>query len=185
MTPLAVDIRPPFEPARAARLAAGDLVALTGPVLTFRDASAARLASAIEQHAPLPAVLEGCVLYAVGPSPPQPGRVIGSAGPTTTARMARYIPALLSAGVRAIIGKGELQDDTLGELTRRGALYFAAVGGAGALLAQHVVSASVVAYEDLGPEALFGLELDSFPATVIVDTTGANLHRRARVAWRR
>lgn len=185
MTPaVPVDIRPPFGRERAARLTAGDPVTLTGPVLTFRDASAARLAGAIEAYAPLPVPLDGRVLYAVGPSPPRPGQVIGSAGPTTTGRMARYIPALLSAGVRAIIGKGELQGEVLAAFTRHGALYFAAIGGAGALLARHIVSASVVAYEELGPEALFALELDAFPAVAIVDLEGRNFHETARAAWR-
>jgi fumarate hydratase subunit beta len=167
------------------RLRAGDPVEITGPVLTLRDASAARLAGALQRGEPLPVALEGRVMYAVGPSPPRPGQVIGSAGPTTTARMARFLPALLAAGVRAVIGKGELRGRDAAALMEHRVLYFAAVGGMGALLATHVSAATVVGYDDLGPEALFALELDRFPAVVVIDRTGGNFHEQARAAWRR
>jgi fumarate hydratase subunit beta len=153
-------------------------------VLTLRDASAARIAHALSAGEPLPVSIEGRIMYAVGPSPAKPGQIIGSAGPTTTARMSRYLPALLSAGVRAIIGKGDLHGSDMAAFTARRAVYFAAIGGLGALLAKQISAASVVAYPELGPEALFELELDTFPVVVIIDRAGNNFHETARAQWR-
>jgi fumarate hydratase subunit beta len=167
-----------------ARLSAGDSVELTGRVLTLRDASAARLAGALDRGEALPISLEGQIMYAVGPSPAKPGQIIGSAGPTTTERMGRYLPALFSAGVRAVIGKGEMHGLDMAAFTSRGAIYFAAIGGLGALLAKQISSASVVAYDDLGPEALYALDLVAFPAVVIIDRAGRNFHETARAQWR-
>ena len=166
-------------------LRAGDRVEISGPVLTLRDASAARLAATLMRGELPPVPLEGRVMYAVGPSPARPGHVIGSAGPTTTARMARFLPALLAAGVRAIIGKGELRGADAVPLVDHRVLYFAAVGGMGALLATHVTSARVVAYDELGSEALFALDLERFPAVAIIDRAGGNFHELSRAAWRR
>jgi fumarate hydratase subunit beta len=166
------------------RLHAGDSVELTGRVISLRDASAARLARTLGNGEPPPIVLENQILYAVGPSPPKPGQVIGSAGPTTTARMARYLPALFKAGVRAVIGKGELHGDDMAHFVGQRAVYLAAIGGLGALLAKQISSASVVAYEDLGPEALYALEVHDFPAVVIIDRHGCNFHATARERWR-
>jgi fumarate hydratase subunit beta len=182
--PVPLDCRGDPRPALEG-LTAGTAVELTGSVLTLRDASAARLARALEAGEAPPVRLEGRVLYAVGPSPPKPGQVIGSAGPTTTARMARYLPALLEAGVRAIVGKGELHGPDAAAFTGHGALYLAAVGGLGALLARRITSASVVAWEELGPEAVFELGLEAFPAVVVIDRAGRNLHEEARARWRR
>lgn len=170
--------------AELATLRAGDAVELSGRVLTLRDASAARLARALAQHEPLPVSLEHRIMYAVGPSPAKPGQVIGSAGPTTTARIGRYLPALFAAGVRAIIGKGELHGADMTAFTEHGAVYLAAIGGLGALLARQIREAHVVGYQDLGPEALFELELTAFPAVVIIDRAGQNLHDTARMQWR-
>lgn len=167
------------------RLRAGDSVELTGSVVSLRDASAARLARALAAGEPIPISLERKVLYAVGPSPPKPGQIIGSAGPTTTARMARFLPALFDAGVRAIIGKGELRDSEMTPFVTYGAVYFAAIGGLGALLAKQIAASRVVAYDDLGPEALYELEIQKFPAVVIIDRTGTNFHATARARWRR
>lgn len=166
-------------------LRAGESVELTTRVITLRDASAARLAAALERGDQPPVPLPGQIMYAVGPSPAKPGHVIGSAGPTTTARMTRFLPALLRAGVAAIIGKGELHGDAAQTFVRHGAIYFAATGGMGALLAKRITAASVVAYEDLGPEALYTLELERFPAVVIIDREGRNFHDEARLRWRR
>jgi fumarate hydratase subunit beta len=165
-------------------LRAGDAVELSGRVLTLRDASAARLADILTHRRELPVSLEHRIMYAVGPSPAKPGQVIGSAGPTTTARMARYLPALFAAGVRAIIGKGELHGADAEAFTQSGALYLAAIGGLGALLAKQICDARVVAYPELGPEALFELELTAFPAVVIIDRHAQNLHDTARMQWR-
>ena len=167
------------------RLRAGQSVELTGRVISLRDASAARLAATIERHEDLPVSLAGRVMYAVGPSPAPPGRIIGSAGPTTTARMARFLPALFSAGVAAIVGKGELHGEEMASFVDAGAVYLAATGGAGALLARCITAAPVVAYEDLGPEALYAIDLERFPAVVIIDRDGRNFHEEARARWRR
>lgn len=165
-------------------LRAGDAIELTGRVLTLRDASAARLVRAMEAGDRLPVSLDGQILYAVGPSPPKPGQIIGSAGPTTTARMARYFPALFSAGVRAVIGKGELQGNDMSTFTAHGVVYLAAIGGLGALLAKHITAATVVAYDDLGAEALYALDVERFPVVTIIDSVGANFHESARKKWR-
>jgi fumarate hydratase subunit beta len=165
-------------------LRAGDAVELTGSVLTLRDASAARIASALAASESLPVSLDRRIMYAVGPSPAKPGQVIGSAGPTTTARMGRYLPALFSAGVRAIVGKGELHGADMTACVDHGVVYLAAIGGLGALLAKRISAARVVAYPELGPEALFELELTAFPAVVVIDKVGQNLHTTARSRWR-
>jgi fumarate hydratase subunit beta len=167
------------------QLQAGDSVELTGRVLSLRDASAARLARALDAGEPIPVSLENKILYAVGPSPPKPGQIIGSAGPTTAARMARFFPALFAAGVRGLIGKGELHGDDVAPFLTRGVVYFGAIGGLGALLAKQISSATVVAYDDLGPEALYALEIHTFPAVVIIDRRGRNFHETAREPWRR
>jgi fumarate hydratase subunit beta len=182
--PIQLDIRSGFPAAEAATLSAGDPVELTGCVLTLRDASAARLAQALERGDPLPVSLDGQIMYAVGPSPAKPGQIIGSAGPTTTERMGRYLPALFSAGVRAVIGKGELHGRDMNAFTERGAIYFAAIGGLGALLAKQIAAATVIGYEDLGPEALYALDLVAFPAVVVIDRAGRNFHETARARWR-
>ncbi len=165
-------------------LRAGDSVELTGRVISLRDASAALLAHALQAGEPIPISLENQILYAVGPSPPKPGQIIGSAGPTTTARMARFLPALFKAGVRGIIGKGELHGDDMAPFLAHGAVYFAAIGGLGALLGKQISSATVVAYDDLGPEALYALEISTFPVVVIIDRQGGNFHETARAEWR-
>jgi fumarate hydratase subunit beta len=179
-----LDWRDGLSESEAATLSAGDAVELTGRVLTLRDASAARLAQAIERGETLPISLSGQILYAVGPSPAKPGQIIGSAGPTTTERMGRYLPALFSAGVRAVIGKGELHGRDMAAFTEHGVVYFAAIGGLGALLAKQITAATVLAYDDLGPEALYALDLVSFPMVVIIDRAGRNFHETARAAWR-
>lgn len=184
-TPVAINCVGGLREDAVADLSAGTAVEFSGRLLTLRDASAARLARAIDEGAPLPVSLTGQVLYAVGPSPPKPGQVIGSAGPTTTARMARFLPALFAAGVRGVIGKGELHGADMDAFVRHGAIYFAAVGGMGALLAKQITAATVLAYEDLGPEALYALDVAAFPAVVIIDAAGANFHESARKAWRR
>jgi len=180
-----LDCRNGISDADLDRLHAGDSVELTGRVISLRDASAARLAHALEQGVPIPISLENQILYAVGPAPPKPGQVIGSAGPTTIARMARYLPWLFKAGVRAVIGKGELQGEDMAHVVAHRAVYFAAIGGLGALLTRQISAASVVAYDDLGPEALYALEIHTFPVVVIIDRQGCNFHQTARATWRR
>ena len=171
-------------PQSLTHLRAGDPIELTGRVLTLRDASAARLARALEAGDRMPVSLDGQILYAVGPSPAKPGQIIGSAGPTTTARMARYFQVLFDAGVRAVIGKGELHGSDMATFTAHGVVYFAAIGGLGALLAKQITAATVVAYDDLGPEALYALDVERFPMVTIIDAAGRNFHEDARHAWR-
>jgi fumarate hydratase subunit beta len=166
------------------RLRAGDSVELSGQVISLRDASAARLAAAFDEGQPLPVSLESQVLYAVGPSPPKPGQIIGSAGPTTTSRMVRFLPSLLKAGARAIIGKGELHGEEVAPFLSHGAVYFGAIGGLGALLAKQIASTRIVAYDELGPEALYALQIFAFPVVVIIDRHGGNFHEIARAKWR-
>src|SRR5262245_25768310 len=166
-------------------LRAGDSVELTGQVISVRDASAARLAAAVREGRSLPISLEAQILYAVGPSPAKPGQIIGSAGPTTTSRMARFLPALFEAGARAIIGKGELHAEDVAPFLSYGAVYLAAIGGLGALLAKQISSARVVAYDDLGPEALHALQIFAFPLVVVIDRHGGNFHETARTQWRK
>ena len=167
------------------RLRAGDAVELTGQVISLRDASAARLAAAIEQGRRLPISLENQIFYAVGPSPSKPGQIIGSAGPTTTSRMARFLPSLFKAGARGIIGKGELHGEEVVPFLSHGAVYFGAIGGLGALLAKQISSSRIVAYDDLGPEALYALQIFTFPVVVIIDRHGGNFHEIARAQWRK
>jgi fumarate hydratase subunit beta len=166
-------------------LRAGDAVELSGRAMSLRDASAARLAAALDAGESLPVSLENQILYAVGPSPAKPGQTIGSAGPTTTSRMARFLPTLFKAGVRAIIGKGELHGEEMAPFLSYGTVYLGAVGGLGALLAKQISSARIVAYDDLGPEALYALEIVAFPVVVIIDRRGVNLHETARAPWRK
>jgi len=178
-------LRLPLSDEDVNRLRAGDAAELTGRVFSFRDATAARMTRALEAGEPLPVSLRNQVLYAVGPSPPKPGQIIGSAGPTTTARMARFLPTLFNAGVRGVIGKGELHGEEMAHFVTHGAVYFAAIGGLGALLAKQISSSEVIGYPDLGPEALYSLEIHDFPVVVVIDRHGKNFHETARERWRR
>jgi len=159
-------------------LHAGDRVLLSGVVYTARDAAHARLIALLEQGQPLPFPTEGQVLYYVGPTPPRPGTPIGSAGPTTSDRMDPYTPALLAAGIKGLIGKGSRSAEVRTALVKHSALYFAATGGAGALLARKIKSAEVVAWEDLGAEAVRRLVFEDFPLIVIDDVFGCDFYEK-------
>jgi fumarate hydratase subunit beta len=165
-------------------LKAGDSLLLSGILYTARDAAHKRMVEALERGEPLPFDIKGQTLYYMGPSPAPPGRVIGAAGPTTSARMDIYTPRLLAAGLKAMIGKGERSEEVKAAMRRHGAVYMATVGGAGALLAQAVVRAEVIAYPDLGPEAVLRLELKDFPATVINDVHGGDLYVEGKDKFR-
>jgi fumarate hydratase subunit beta len=160
-------------------LRAGDQVLISGPVYGARDAAHKRLVDALAAGEPLPVDLTGQVIYYVGPAPARPGSPIGSAGPTTSGRMDRYTPALLTAGLRGMIGKGYRNAEVREAIARHGAVYLAAVGGSGAYLARRIRAAEVVAYEDLGPEAIYRLELRDFPAIVVNDAHGNDLYEDA------
>jgi len=166
-------------------LRAGDRVLITGTIFTARDAAHKRLAELIDAGRPLPIDLQGQIIYFVGPTPAKPGQVIGAAGPTTSGRMDAYSPKLLDLGLKAMIGKGLRSEAVRESLKRNKAVYLGATGGAGALLAQRVVSAEVVAYEDLGPEAIRKLEVRDFPVTVINDMYGGDLYEEGRRAYER
>ena len=166
-------------------LSSGDEVSLSGVIYTARDAAHKRLIALIENAQPLPVNLTGQVLYYTGPTPARPGTVIGSAGPTTSSRMDAYTPQLLAAsGLKGMIGKGDRSDSVIKALHDHTAVYFAAVGGAGALLAQCITSAEVVCYADLGPEAIYKLEVHNFPLIVAIDSYGNNLYTKGPQQYR-
>lgn len=165
-------------PEKAAELRAGDRVLLSGTIYTARDAAHKRLFALLDAGEPLPFELNGAVIYYAGPTPAQQGMAVGSCGPTTSSRMDPFAPRLLDLGLRAMIGKGQRSDAVCEAIARNGAVYFAAVGGAGALIAKSIVSAEVIAFEELGPESLKRMVLDSLPLTVAIDAAGGNLYRQ-------
>ncbi|MBN1573714.1 MAG: fumarate hydratase C-terminal domain-containing protein [Deltaproteobacteria bacterium] len=156
-------------------LKAGDSVLISGVVYGARDAAHKRLVDLIDAGDPLPFPVEGGIIYYVGPTPAPEGMAIGSAGPTTAARMDKYAPGLYSLGLRGTIGKGERGDEVKRAIVEKGGVYFAATGGVGALLSRHIQSAKVIAYGELGPEALFEFEFIDFPAVVAIDCHGGDI----------
>jgi fumarate hydratase subunit beta len=163
------------------RLRAGDVVKLTGTIYTARDAAHKRLVETLDKGEPLPFDLEGALIYYVGPSPAPPGRPIGSAGPTTSYRMDTYSPRLHSLGLKGTIGKGKRSDAVKESLRQYKAAYFGATGGAGALLSLCIKEARVIAYEELGPEAIRELAVEDFPLLVINDAFGGELYARPQL----
>ena len=159
-------------------LKAGDSVKLTGTIYTARDAAHKRMDEAIAAGQELPFDLAGNVIYYMGPSPAREGRPIGSAGPTTASRMDKYAPKLLDLGLIGMIGKGKRSDAVKEAMKRNGAVYFAAIGGAGALLSKAILASEVIAYDDLGTEAIRKLTVKDFPAIVVIDSTGEDLYQR-------
>jgi fumarate hydratase subunit beta len=180
-----LDCRPALDDDVSRTLRAGDAVSISGELVTIRDATAKRLVDLAAAGQPLPVDLTGRVLYAVGPSPAKPGQVVGSAGPTTVERFVAYLPFLFERGVKGIIAKGELHGDIVQAFRASGAVYLAAIGGLGALLGKQVEAAAVVAFGELGPEALMTFAVRDFPAVVIIDRHGGNFHETARARWRR
>lgn len=167
----------------AGQLRAGDSCLLTGTLYTARDAAHKRLCAAVEMGEELPFDIRDAVIYFVGPSPAAPGQIIGSAGPTTSCRMDAYSPVLLALGQTGMIGKGSRRPEVVDAMKRHGAVYFGAIGGCGALLAKCIKKCEVVAYEDLGPEAIHRLEVEDFPVTVVIDSLGNDLYVTGRQAW--
>ena len=163
-----------------APLKAGDTVLLSGVVYTARDAAHARMAELLDKGEPLPFALEGAAVYYVGPTPERPGCAIGAAGPTTSGRMDAYTPRLLDLGLACMIGKGKRSEAVIEAIRACGAVYFGATGGCGALLSQCIKKAEVIAYPDLGPEAVRRLYVENFPVTVIIDSEGNNLYEIGR-----
>ena len=172
-------INVPFDADIVKELKAGDYVYLTGTIYTARDAAHKRMYEALQNGETLPFDIEGNVIYYMGPSPAREGRPIGSAGPTTASRMDKYTPALLELGMRGMIGKGRRTEAVRESMMKNQAVYFAAVGGAGALLSKSILQAEVIAYEDLVTEAIRKLEIKDFPVIVVMDCEGNNLYDMA------
>ena len=169
----------PFGEKEATELRSGDYVYLTGTIYTARDAAHKRMFETLERGEELPFDIRNNIIYYMGPSPAREGRPIGSAGPTTASRMDKYAPTLLDLGQRCMIGKGKRSEEVRKAIIRNKAVYFAAVGGAGALLSKSIVSSEVIAYDDLGTEAIRKLEVKDFPVIVVIDSEGNNLYETA------
>ena len=171
-------IQAPMSAEEAGKLQAGDYVYITGTIYTARDAAHKRMSEALEKGERLPFDIKGNIIYYMGPSPAREGRPIGSAGPTTASRMDKYTPDLLDLGLIGMIGKGKRSDAVKEAIVRNGAVYFAAVGGAGALLSKSIKASEVIAYDDLGTEAIRKLEVENFPVIVVIDSEGNNLYEK-------
>ncbi len=175
----------PLTDTDARSLRAGDYVYLTGVLYTARDAAHKRMYEALDAGQELPVDLNGQVVYYLGPTPARPGHVIGSAGPTTSSRMDKYAPRLLDLGLKGMVGKGKRTQEVIDAVVRNGAVYFAAVGGAGALLSKCIKEAEVVAYDDLGTEAIRRLRVENLPVIVVIDSEGTNLYATAADNWKK
>ena len=176
-------IHVPISKEDAGSLRSGDYVYLTGTIYTARDAAHKRMQEALDAGKDLPIEMAGNVIYYMGPSPAREGRPIGSAGPTTASRMDKYAPALLDLGLGAMIGKGKRSQAVIDAIIRNQSVYFAAVGGAGALLSKSIVDSEVIAYDDLGTEAIRKLKVEHFPVIVVIDCEGNNLYETAIKAY--
>ena len=177
-------INAPISKADAKQLKSGDYVYITGIIYTARDAAHKRMKESLDRGESLPFDINGNTIYYMGPSPAREGRPIGSAGPTTASRMDKYTPALLDMGMAGMIGKGKRSKEVIAAVVRNEAVYFAAVGGAGALLSKCILSSEVIAYEDLGTEAIRRLHVKDFPVIVVIDSKGNNLYETAIKAYR-
>ena len=172
-------ITAPISKEEAKSLRAGDYVYITGTIYTARDAAHKRMSESLEKGESLPIDMENNIIYYMGPSPAREGRPIGSAGPTTASRMDKYAPKLLDLGLKGMIGKGKRSKEVIDAVIRNGCVYFAAVGGAGAILSKCIKTSEVVAYDDLGTEAIRKLEVENFPVIVVIDSKGNNLYETA------
>ncbi len=172
-------ITAPFSAETIKQLHSGDMVYISGVIYTARDAAHKRMMETLDAGQELPIEIEGNVIYYMGPSPSRDGRPIGSAGPTTASRMDKYAPRLLDMGLCGMIGKGKRSPEVIDAIVRNKAVYLAAIGGAGALLSKSIKKAEVVAYDDLGTEAIRILEVEDFPAIVVIDSCGSNLYETA------
>lgn len=178
-------IKTPITREIADQLHAGDYVYLSGTVYVARDAAHKRLMEVLDRGEPLPIEIEDSTIYYMGPSPAREGQVIGSAGPTTASRMDKYAPRLLDLGSRAMIGKGKRSQQVIDAIIRDHAVYFAAIGGAGALISKCIKKSEIVCYEDLGAEAIRKLEVENFPVIVVIDSEGNNLYETAILEYQK
>ncbi len=177
-------ITAPISKEEAKSLRAGDYVYITGTIYTARDAAHKRMYESLEKGESLPIDMENNIIYYMGPSPAREGRPIGSAGPTTASRMDKYAPKLLDLGLKGMIGKGKRSQDVIDAVVRNGCVYFAAVGGAGAILSKCIKTSEIVAYDDLGTEAIRKLYVEDFPSIVVIDSEGNNLYETAIKEYR-
>lgn len=166
-------------------LNAGDTVLITGYIYTARDAAHKKLTEIIESGSDLPFEISGAMIYYAGPCPAKPGEIIGSAGPTTSTRMDIYTPLLLAKGLKGMIGKGERSSDVVDSIVKHGAVYLGATGGAGALISKCITKSEVIAFEELGTEAVRKIYVENFPAIVIIDRNGNNLYKTGREKYRK
>ena len=180
---MAISIKTPLTREDARKLKSGDSVLLTGVIYTARDAAHKRLCELVEQGKELPLDVKDSIIYFVGPTPARPGEAIGSAGPTTSYRMDAYSPTMIAQGQTGMIGKGKRNEEVITAMKEHGAVYFGAIGGCGALLAKCIKKAEVIAYDDLGAEAIRRLEVEDFPVVVIIDSQGNNLYETGRKAY--
>lgn len=180
---MAISVKTPLTREEARKLKAGDSCLLTGVIYTARDAAHKRLCELVAEGKELPMDAKDAVIYFVGPTPARPGEAIGSAGPTTSYRMDAYSPTMIEQGLTGMIGKGKRSPEVIAAMKEHGAVYFGAIGGAGALLSQCIKKAEVIAYEDLGAEAIRRLEVENFPVVVIVDSEGNNLYESGRADY--
>lgn len=179
------ELKEPFTKDKLEKLRAGDTVLLTGTIYAARDAAHKKLIEMIQAGEPLPLQIENQMVYYMGPTPARPGHPIGSAGPTTSYRMDSFTPALLALGLSGMIGKGPRNDEVKKCAKEQGAVYFAAIGGAGALLSKAILSSEVIAYDDLGTEAIRKLSVKEFPAIVVIDSEGTDLYETAILKYKK
>lgn len=179
-----IHITTPLTADKVKTLKAGDMVLISGTVYTARDAAHKKMTELLARGERLPFELQDAVIYYVGPTPAKPGNVIGSAGPTTSGRMDAYTPTLLDLGLKGMIGKGARSAEVIASIRKNGAVYFAAIGGAAAVMAQCVRSAEVIAYEELGAEAVRRLEVENLPVIVAIDSNGNNYYEIGQQAYR-
>lgn len=178
------EITTPLTKETAATLRAGDIIRLSGVIYTARDAAHKRMLEEYKTTGTFPFEMENAVIYYAGPAPAKPGAVIGPAGPTTSYRMDAYAPFLLDHGQTGMIGKGKRSDEVVEAMKRNKAVYFAATGGAAALISSHIKKACVIAYDDLGAEAIHRLEVEDFPCIVVIDSEGNNLYETEKAKYR-
>lgn len=178
-----IKLQTPLTAEKLKDLKAGDSVLLSGVIYTGRDAAHKRLIDLLDQGKNLPLHIKDETIYYVGPSPAKPGKAIGSAGPTTSYRMDAYAPRLLDLGLKAMIGKGKRNQEVIDAIVRNGAVYFGAIGGAAALIGKSIVKSEIIAYEDLGAEAIRRLEVKDMPIVVIIDSKGNNLYEIGKAKY--
>ncbi|MBR5467898.1 MAG: Fe-S-containing hydro-lyase [Firmicutes bacterium] len=181
---MAIKITTPFTKDDAEKLKSGDIVEITGTIYTARDAAHKRMLEEYEKTGKFPFDIENSIIYYVGPSPAKPGTVIGSAGPTTSYRMDAYAPKLIELGQTGMIGKGARGKEVIDAMKKHKAVYFAATGGAAALISSHIKKCEVIAYDDLGAEAIHKLYVEDFPVVVVNDTEGNNLYESEKAKYR-